>query len=98
MPLPTEYQSFIHLSRYARWNYDLKRRETWEETVDRYLNFFKEHLEEKHNFNLDNGLEADLRKAISNLDVMPSMRCLMTAGEALKNCLLYTSPSPRDPG
>ena len=102
MPLPTEYQSFIHLSRYARWNYDLKRRETWEETVDRYLNFFKEHLEEKHNFNLDNGLEADLRKAISNLDVMPSMRCLMTAGEALKkeniagyNCSYVKVDSPR---
>ena len=102
MPLPTEYQSFIHLSRYARWNYDLKRRETWEETVDRYLNFFKEHLEEKHNFNLDNGLEADLRKAISNLDVMPSMRCLMTAGEALKkeniagyNCSYVKVDNPR---
>ena len=48
MPLPTEYQSFIHLSRYARWDYDLKRRETWEETVDRYLKFFKEHLEDKN--------------------------------------------------
>jgi ribonucleoside-diphosphate reductase alpha chain len=102
MPLPTEYQSFIHLSRYARWNYDLKRRETWEETVDRYLNFFKEYLEEKHDFNLDNGLEADLRKAITNLDVMPSMRCLMTAGEALKkeniagyNCSYVKVDSPR---
>ena len=102
MPLPTEYQSFIHLSRYARWDYDLKRRETWEETVDRYLNFFKEHLEVKHNFDLDNGLEADLRKAISNLDVMPSMRCLMTAGEALKkenvagyNCSYAKIDTPR---
>ena len=102
MPLPTEYQSFIHLSRYARWNYDLKRRESWEETVDRYLNFFKEHLGDKHNFNLDNGLEADLREAITNLDVMPSMRCLMTAGEALKkeniagyNCSYVKVDSPR---
>ena len=102
MPLPTEYQSFTHLSRYARWDYDLKRRETWEETVDRYLNFFKEHLEVKHNFDLDNGLEADLRKAISNLDVMPSMRCLMTAGEALKkenvagyNCSYAKIDTPR---
>ena len=102
MPLPTEYQSFIHLSRYARWNYDLKRRETWEETVDRYLNFFKEHLKDKHNFDLDNGLEADLRKGITNLDVMPSMRCLMTAGEALKkeniagyNCSYVKVDSPR---
>ena len=102
MPLPTEYQSFIHLSRYARWNYDLKRRETWEETVDRYLTFFKEHLETKHNFDLDNGLEADLRESISNLDVMPSMRCLMTAGEALKkeniagyNCSYAKVDTPR---
>jgi ribonucleoside-triphosphate reductase len=102
MPLPTEYQSFIHLSRYARWNYDLGRRETWEETVDRFLTFFKEHLDNKHNFKLDNGLEADLRDYISNLDVMPSMRCLMTAGEALKrenvagyNCSYVKVDSPR---
>ena len=37
MPLPTEYQSFIHLSRYARWDYKKERRETWEETVNRYF-------------------------------------------------------------
>ena len=84
MPLPTEYQSFIHLSRYARWNYALKRRESWEETVDRLVTFFKEHLDSKHDFKLENGLEADLKDYITNLDVMPSMRCLMTAGEALK--------------
>ena len=102
MPLPTEYQSFIHLSRYARWDYGLKRRETWEETVNRYLNFFKEHLEAKHNFILDNGLEADLREAITNCEVMPSMRCLMTAGEALKkeniagyNCSYVKIDDPR---
>ena len=102
MPLPTEYQSFIHLSRYARWDYDLKRRETWEETVNRYLKFFKEHLEVKHDFDLDNGLEADLREAILNLDVMPSMRCLMTAGDALKkenvagyNCSYAKIDTPR---
>ena len=100
--LPTEYQQFIHLSRYARWDYDLKRRETWEETVNRYLKFFKEHLEVKHDFDLDNGLEADLREAILNLDVMPSMRCLMTAGDALKkenvagyNCSYAKIDTPR---
>ena len=38
--LPTQYQQFIHLSRYARWDYDKKRRETWGETVDRYFTFF----------------------------------------------------------
>mgnify|MGYP003323934112 CR=1 FL=1 len=102
MPLPTEYQSFIHLSRYARWNYDLKRRETWEETVDRLLGFFKDHLETRHDFKLDNGLEADIRDSITQLDVMPSMRCLMTAGEALKkenvagyNCSYVKVDSPR---
>ena len=102
MPLPTEYQSFIHLSRYARWNYDLKRRETWEETVDRLIGFFKDHLDSKYDFKLDNGLEADLRSGITNLDIMPSMRCLMTAGEALKkeniagyNCSYVKVDSPR---
>ena len=102
MPLPTEYQSFIHLSRYARWNYALKRRESWEETVDRFINFFKEHLDSKHSFKLENGLEADMREAITNLDVMPSMRCLMTAGEALKkenvagyNCSYVKVDAPR---
>jgi len=102
MPLPTEYQSFIHLSRYARWNYALKRRESWEETVDRLVTFFKEHLDSKHDFKLENGLEADLREYITNLDVMPSMRCLMTAGEALKkeniagyNCSYVKVDNPR---
>ena len=50
MPLPTEYQSFIHLSRYGRWDYNKKRRETWEETVERYFNFFEEHLLENNNY------------------------------------------------
>ena len=102
MPLPTEYQSFIHLSRYARWNYALKRRESWEETVDRFISFFKEQLDTKHSFKLENGLEADMREAITNLDVMPSMRCLMTAGEALKkenvagyNCSYVKVDAPR---
>ena len=44
--LPTEYQQFIDLSRYSRWDYDKQRRETWEETIDRYYNFSKEHLQD----------------------------------------------------
>jgi len=84
MALPTEYQQFIHLSRYARWDYDNKRRETWEETVSRYFDFFTEWLEEKHEYKLDNGKRVELEEAVLNLNVMPSMRCLMTAGEALK--------------
>ena len=74
--LPTEYQSFIHLSRYSRWNYEKQRRENWGETVDRYFDFFDEKL--------GTNLDPQLKKAVLYLDVMPSMRCLMTAGPALK--------------
>ena len=84
MPLPTEYQSFIHLSRYARWDYKEERRETWEETVKRYFDFFQKHLEENNNYKLENGERTDLENQIMNLNVMPSMRCLMTAGAALE--------------
>lgn len=45
--LPTPYQQFIHLSRYSRWNEEKGRRETWTETVDRYLSFFDELTEQK---------------------------------------------------
>ena len=45
--LPTQYQQFIHLSRYARWDYENERRETWAETVNRYFSFFQEHLQEQ---------------------------------------------------
>ena len=102
MPLPTEYQRFIHLSRYARWNYTLNRRETWEETVERYFKFFAEHLDENHNYKLENGTRTELEQAVRELKVMPSMRCLMTAGEALKkenvagyNCSYVKVDSPR---
>ena len=44
--LPTPYQEFIHLSRYSRWLPDKGRRETWDETVARYFDFFKDHLKE----------------------------------------------------
>ena len=84
MGLPTPYQEYIHLSRYARYNYEEKRRETWSETVDRFFNFFKPHLKEMSDFNLTDKAIDPIKKAIINLEVMPSMRCLMTAGEALK--------------
>jgi len=84
-----EYQAFIHKSRYARYLDDQGRRETWEETVDRYIEFWRSRLqaqwEEGEVTNLQ-GLEYGLdeaREAIVNLEVMPSMRCLMTAGPAL---------------
>ena len=82
--LPTEYQQFIHLSRYARWDYDKDRRETWHETVERYFDFFTEHLEETCEYVLTNGERVDLENSVKELNVMPSMRCLMTAGPALK--------------
>ena len=84
MSLPTEYQQYIHLSRYSRYRYEDKRRETWEETVDRYFEFFKDHLKEQCDFNLTPKIIEQLRDSVINLKVMPSMRCLMTAGEALK--------------
>jgi len=82
--LPTEYQQFIHLSRYARWDYDNGRRETWDETIERYFDFFTEHLEETCGYVLTNGERVDLENSVKELNVMPSMRCLMTAGPALK--------------
>ena len=82
--LPTLYQQFIHLSRYSRWLPEKGRRETWEETVDRYFNFFDGHLSENHKFTISAELREELRQAVLNLEIMPSMRCLMTAGEALK--------------
>lgn len=79
-----EYSSFIHLSRYARWLPDKGRRETWEETVDRYINYFGNKIPE-NSFDAEEWpfIRSDLREAILNLEVMPSMRALMTAGEAL---------------
>tara|TARA_R110000744_G_scaffold319970_1_gene426220 strand:+ start:604 stop:2574 length:1971 start_codon:yes stop_codon:yes gene_type:complete len=100
--LPTQYQQFIHLSRYARWDYDNKRRETWGETVDRYFTFFQEHLKDTCDYDLDNGVLEELRQDVLLLNVMPSMRCLMTAGDALRkenvagyNCSYVKVDNPR---
>lgn len=73
-----QYQSFIHKSRYARWLEDEGRRETWDETCSRYVDFFKEREQ------LDDESGQEIWNAINALEVMPSMRCMMTAGEALK--------------
>ena len=82
--LPTSYQEFIHLSRYSRWLPEKERREKWDETVARYFNFFTEHQKELHDYKLTKALRDELEEAVLSLKVMPSMRCLMTAGEALK--------------
>ena len=84
MHLPTQFQQFIHLSRYSRWLEEENRRETWEETVNRYFKFFDGHLKENTKCKLDKAVREELRQAILNLEIMPSMRSLMTAGEALE--------------
>ena len=82
--LPTSYQEFIHLSRYSRWLPEQERRETWDETVKRYFDFFTKHLDELHEYKLTDKLRNELEEAVLSQRIMPSMRCLMTAGEALK--------------
>ena len=84
--LPTDYQNFIALSRYARWKDDEQRRETWLETVDRYFDYMETHLSKKYNYKLSTELRSKLQNAVLNLEIMPSMRALMTAGIALERC------------
>ena len=82
--LPTSYQEFIHLSRYSRWLPEEGRRETWDETVARYFDFFTDHVKEMTGYDMDFKTRNELEVAVLSQQVMPSMRCLMTAGEALK--------------
>jgi ribonucleoside-diphosphate reductase alpha chain len=92
MPLPTDYQRYIHTSRYARYLPDERRRETWEETVGRYIGFFQKNTDKKVLPNMAAGLKhesggrtlRELKEAIINLEVMPSMRAMMSAGKALE--------------
>ena len=93
--LPTDYQTFIALSRYARWLPEHNRRETWEETVARLFDFYDAHLGHKYP-------RARLEKAVLNLEIMPSMRSLMAAGPALEqnhiaayNCAYVAVDHPR---
>ena len=100
--LPSLYQSFIHLSRYSRWLDDKGRRETWGETVARYFDFFQEHLKSECDYEVPADLRNELETAVVNLEIMPSMRALMTAGEALKrdnvagyNCSYVSANKPK---
>ena len=95
--LPTEYQAFIHMSRYSRWLETEGRRENWGETVDRLITFFRKNVE-----GVDEKSWEDVEEAILSLQVMPSMRALMTAGKALEreniagyNCSYIPIDSPR---
>jgi len=75
--LPTDYQAFIHTSRYARWLENEGRRESWSETVDRYMGNVV-------GYDIDHDTYNEIREAILGLEVMPSMRAMMTAGPALE--------------
>jgi ribonucleoside-triphosphate reductase len=90
-----EYQRFIHLSRYARWDDEKNRRETWEETVGRYCDFFAKKFPNEFP-------RQQIYEAILNLMCVPSMRALMTAGQALErdnmagfNCSFVAVDNPR---
>lgn len=93
------YSQFIHLSRYSRWLDGKGRRETWDETVDRYISFFQQQVGKDK---LADEEWDELRQGIYNLDVMPSMRAMMTAGKALErdnvagyNCSYLPIDHPR---
>ena len=77
------YETFIAKSRYARYIDAERRRENWGETVSRYFDFVTKHLEEEQDYTMSADLRKELQDAITNFEVMPSMRALMTAGKAL---------------
>jgi len=81
--LPTEYQNYIAISRYARWIEKENRRETWSETVERYVSYMQGRYEKLTSKKLDKKERDRWIDAITTLKVMPSMRALMTAGAAL---------------
>lgn len=101
--LPTSLQQYIHVSKYAKWKEEENRRETWEETVDRYIvNVVEDTL--SCSIEEDEWLPAagEIRNAILNLEVLPSMRSMMTAGPALErdsmagfNCSFIAVDNPR---
>ena len=100
--LPTDYQTFIHASRYARWLPDEGRRESWIETVSRFSNFIQGHLDKNLGVVLPPETWRRIEDNIIGLQVMPSMRALMTAGPALErenvsgyNCSYIPIDSPR---
>jgi len=91
------FQSYIFKSRYARWLPEESRREDWPETVRRYMSFILERIPEEHR-----GIGPELEDAILRMEVMPSMRAMMTAGRALVkdeiagyNCAYMAIDDPR---
>jgi ribonucleoside-diphosphate reductase alpha chain len=78
----SQYQSFIAISRYARWDDENQRREFWEESADRYLTFLSEHTLKNYQYDLSQDMQF-LREKFVGLEALGSMRALMTAGPAL---------------
>lgn len=96
MALKSSYEEYIHLSRYARWDEEKGRRESWEETTQRWADFWVGRFPKMKKDILS------LRDSIRNTEVMPSMRSLMTAGKALDrdevagfNCSYVAVDNPR---
>lgn len=96
------YQQFIFKSRYARYLPDKQRREHWPETVRRYIDFMSDHVLKKHGHSVSIELQNELFDAIHNLEIMPSMRAMMTAGKALErdnvagyNCAFMPIDDPK---
>jgi len=81
---PTGYEYFTYLGHYSRWIEEEQRREMWPETIKRYMDFMKVHLKERCDYTIPNDLYQEVYNAIYYLQVMPSMRCLWTAGDALR--------------
>ena len=84
MTTMTPYQEYIGKSRYSRYLDDKGRREHWPETVARYFDFMTKQLKTNHNYTLTQELRDELQTAVTNLEVVPSMRSIMTAGDALE--------------
>ena len=100
--LMSNYQTIIAMSRYARWMEGESRREIWEETVTRLLDFYKSFLFKNHKYSMKKEMYTDLYTSIVSMRVMPSMRAMMTAGPALErnhiaayNCSYLPVDSPR---
>jgi ribonucleoside-diphosphate reductase alpha chain len=96
------YENFIALSRYAKWVPEENRRENWQETVDRYFSFMLDHLFKEYSYEPSAKLISELKQAVLDRNVMPSMRAVMTSGPALErdhvagyNCSFVPVDSPR---
>jgi ribonucleoside-triphosphate reductase (thioredoxin) len=102
MYIDNPYEQFIHTSRYARWDESQGRRESWSETVSRYVNFIVADVKLRHDYTVPEEEVQEIHDAILNREVLPSMRAIMTAGPALArenvagyNCAFLAIDDPR---